>query len=81
MQQNWRGGRAFLLAQLVRLVEQFIRSDRISKRRLWELQSCGVPGDPERLRLLAFSLFGAGAAARGSMEATSFRDNRAALAS
>ena len=30
MKQNWRGGRAFLLAQLVRLVEQFIRSDRIS---------------------------------------------------
>ena len=30
MQQNWRGGRAFLLAQRVRLVEQFIRSDRIS---------------------------------------------------
>ena len=30
MQQNWRGGRTFLLAQLVRLVEQFIRSDRIS---------------------------------------------------
>lgn len=30
MQQNWRGDRAFLLAQLVRLVEQFIRSDRIS---------------------------------------------------
>ena len=30
MQQNWRGGRAFLLAQLVRLVEQCIRSDRIS---------------------------------------------------
>ena len=29
MQENWRGGRAFLLAQLVRLVEQFIRSDRI----------------------------------------------------
>ena len=29
MQQNWRGGRAFLLAQLVRLVEQFIHSDRI----------------------------------------------------
>ena len=29
MQKNWRGGRAFLLAQLVRLVEQFIRSDRI----------------------------------------------------
>ena len=30
MQENWRGGRVFLLAQLVRLVEQFIRSDRIS---------------------------------------------------
>lgn len=30
MQQNWRGGRAFLLAQLVRLVEQFIRSNKIS---------------------------------------------------
>ena len=30
MQESWRGGRAFLLAQLVRLVEQFIRSDRIS---------------------------------------------------
>ena len=30
MQKDWRGGRAFLLAQLVRLVEQFIRSDRIS---------------------------------------------------
>ena len=30
MQTNWRGGKAFLLAQLVRLVEQFIRSDRIS---------------------------------------------------
>ena len=30
MQENWRGGRAFLLAQLVRLVEHFIRSDRIS---------------------------------------------------
>ena len=30
MQENWRGGRAFLLAQLARLVEQFIRSDRIS---------------------------------------------------
>ena len=30
MQENWRGGRAFLLAQLVRLIEQFIRSDRIS---------------------------------------------------
>ena len=30
MQKNWRGGSAFLLAQLVRLVEQFIRSDRIS---------------------------------------------------
>ncbi len=30
MQENWRGGRAFLLAQLVRLVEKFIRSDRIN---------------------------------------------------
>ena len=30
MQTNWRGGKAFLMAQLVRLVEQFIRSDRIS---------------------------------------------------
>ena len=30
MKKNWQGGRAFLLAQLVRLVEQFIRSDRIS---------------------------------------------------
>ncbi len=30
MQENWRGGRAFLLAQLVRLVEQFILSDRIN---------------------------------------------------
>ena len=30
MQTNWRGGKAFLLAQLVRLVEQFIRSDSIS---------------------------------------------------
>ena len=30
MQESWQGGRAFLLAQLVRLVEQFIRSDRIS---------------------------------------------------
>ena len=29
MQQNWPGGKASLLAQLVRLVEQFIRSDRI----------------------------------------------------
>ena len=29
MQANWRGGRASLLAQLVRLVEQFIRSDKI----------------------------------------------------
>ena len=29
MQANWRGGRASLLAQLVRLVEQFIRSDTI----------------------------------------------------
>ncbi len=30
MQENWRGGKAFLLAQLVWLIEQFIRSDRIS---------------------------------------------------
>ena len=30
IQKNWLGGRGFLLAQLVRLVEQFIRSDRIS---------------------------------------------------
>ena len=30
MQTNWQGGKAFLLAQLVRLVEQFIRSDKIS---------------------------------------------------
>ena len=30
MQTNWRGGKPFLLAQLVRLVEQFIRSDRIN---------------------------------------------------
>ena len=30
MQPKWRGGRAFLLAQLVRLVEQFIRSGRIT---------------------------------------------------
>ena len=29
MQENWQGGKAFLLAQLVRLIEQFIRSDRI----------------------------------------------------
>ena len=29
MAANWRGGRASLLAQLVRLVEQFLRSDRI----------------------------------------------------
>ena len=29
MQESWRGGRASLLAQLVRLVEQVIRSDRI----------------------------------------------------
>ena len=29
MQANWRGGRASLLAQLVRLVEKFIRSDKI----------------------------------------------------
>ena len=30
MQANWPGGKAFLLAQLVRLVEQFIHSDRIN---------------------------------------------------
>ena len=30
MREDWRGGRAFLLAQLVRLVEQFVHSDRIS---------------------------------------------------
>ena len=30
MQTNWQGGKAFLLAQLVRLVEQFIRSDQIN---------------------------------------------------
>ena len=30
MQTNWQGGKASLLAQLVRLVEQFIRSDRIN---------------------------------------------------
>ena len=29
MQETWRGERTFLLAQLVRLVEQFIRSERI----------------------------------------------------
>ena len=29
MQQNWQGGKVVLLAQLVRLVEQFIGSDRI----------------------------------------------------
>ena len=29
MRENWPGDRTFLLAQLVRLVEQFIRSDRI----------------------------------------------------
>jgi len=29
MQQDWKGGKAFLLAQLIRLVERFIRSDRI----------------------------------------------------
>ena len=32
MQANWQGGRAFLLAQLVRLVEQFIHSDRLGIR-------------------------------------------------
>ena len=30
MQSNWRGGKASLLGQLVRLVEQFIRSDRLN---------------------------------------------------
>ena len=30
MQENWQGNRFFLLAQLVRLVEQFIRSDKIN---------------------------------------------------
>jgi type III restriction enzyme len=29
MQKDWKGSREFLLAQLVRLVEQFIRSDKI----------------------------------------------------
>ena len=29
MQKSWKGGKEFLLAQLVRLVEQFIRSDNI----------------------------------------------------
>ena len=29
MQQNWRGGKAELMAQIVRLTEQFIRSDQI----------------------------------------------------
>ena len=29
MQKSWKGGKEFLLAQLVRLVEQFIRSDHI----------------------------------------------------
>ena len=29
MQQNWQGSKEFLLAQLVRLIEQFIRSDHI----------------------------------------------------
>ena len=30
LQTSWQGGKAFLLAQLVRLIEQFIRSDRIN---------------------------------------------------
>ena len=30
MQKDWQGSKEFLLAQLVRLVEQFIRSDRIT---------------------------------------------------
>ena len=29
MQADWRGGKAFLLGQLARLVEQFVRSDKI----------------------------------------------------
>ncbi len=32
MQMDWEGGKEFLLAQLVHLVEQFIRSDRITIR-------------------------------------------------
>src|SRR5207247_2695729 len=30
MQHDWKGSKEFLLAQLVRLVEQFVRSDRIT---------------------------------------------------
>ena len=30
MQKDWKGSKEFLLAQVVRLVEQFIRSDRIT---------------------------------------------------
>ena len=30
MQQDWRGGKAALLAQLVRLIERFVRSDHIA---------------------------------------------------
>jgi type III restriction enzyme len=29
MQPNWKGNREYLLAQLIRIVEQFVRSDRI----------------------------------------------------
>ena len=38
MQSDWRGSKEFLLAQLVRLVEQFIRSDSISIKPLLFLQ-------------------------------------------
>ena len=38
MQNDWRGSKEFLLAQLVRLVEQFIRSDSISIKPLLFLQ-------------------------------------------
>ena len=30
MQKDWKGSKELLLAQVVRLVEQFIRSDRIT---------------------------------------------------
>src|SRR5260370_13073902 len=42
MQKDWKGGKEQLLAQLVRLVEQFMRSDRItirSEEHTSELQS------------------------------------------
>ena len=38
MQSDWRGSKEFLLAQLVRLVEQFIRSDSISIKPVLFLQ-------------------------------------------